>query len=189
MFACRFALGKQTAGQRQRLNAVLGGMDKLNQWLALLANFGVLVGIGFLAYEIRQNTQATHAQTREAVLAATQAELQAVRDDPNLIHSIVKDGPLTADEQIKLYTWLVSALRVREFSWLQRQDGVIDESQWNSELAVTLAILQAPRVRQWWSSVGNKTVSEEFRNFIEEQIRDLPVSNGIYDEQMRWANE
>ena len=86
-------------------------MDRLNQWLTLFANIGVLVGIGFLAYEIRLNTQATHAQTREAVLAATEAELQAVRDDPNLIHSIVKTEALTPDEQIRLYTWLVYFLR------------------------------------------------------------------------------
>jgi hypothetical protein len=31
-------------------------MDKLNQWLAVLANFGVVVGIIFLAMEIRTNT-------------------------------------------------------------------------------------------------------------------------------------
>ena len=31
-------------------------MEKLNQWLTLLANVGVLVGIVFLAIEIRQNT-------------------------------------------------------------------------------------------------------------------------------------
>ncbi|MEO0367844.1 MAG: hypothetical protein AAF197_03555 [Pseudomonadota bacterium] len=164
-------------------------MDKINQWLTLAANIAVLVGIGFLAYEIRQNTQATHAQTREAVLNATQAELQAVRDDPSLVHSIVKEGALTPDEQIKLYTWLVSAFRVREFSWLQRQDGIIDEAQWGSELAVTVAILQAPRVRKWWDSVGHKTVSTDFRVFVEEQMREVPASNGIYEEQMQWADE
>ena len=52
-----------------------------------------------------------------------------------------------------------------------------------------MAILQAPRVRRWWNSVGKKTVSDEFRSFIEERLRELPESNGIYDEQMRWANE
>ncbi len=31
-------------------------MDKLNQWLAVLANIGVVVGIVFLAMEIRTNT-------------------------------------------------------------------------------------------------------------------------------------
>ena len=163
-------------------------MDKLNQWMTLAANVGVLIGIFFLAYEIRQNTDAVHAQTREAILAAGQAELQAVRDDPNLIDSIVREGPLTVDEQVKLYTWLVSALKVREFSWLQRESGVIDEAQWKSELAITQAILRAPRVRSWWDKVGHKTVSDEFREFVDSAIRELPPSNGIYSEQMEWAN-
>ena len=30
-------------------------LDRLNQWLTLLANFGVVAGIVFLAVEIRQN--------------------------------------------------------------------------------------------------------------------------------------
>ena len=163
-------------------------MERLNHWLRLLANFGVIVGLVFLAYEIRLNTQASHAQTREAILAATQAELAAVREDPNLIHSIVKTEPLTEDEQIRLYTWRVSALRVREFSWLQWRSGVIDDAQWGSELAVTVAILRAPRVRLWWHSLGEKTVSVEFAAFVNGKIAEIEPSNGIYEEQMRWAN-
>ena len=36
--------------------------EKVNQWLALLANFGVLAGLLLLIYEIRQNTELTRAQ-------------------------------------------------------------------------------------------------------------------------------
>jgi hypothetical protein len=172
-----------------RVNRLLDVMDKLNKWLTLLANIGVLFGIGFLAYEIRQNTVATHAQTRESILSATQTELEAIREDPNLIHSIIKEERLTADEQIKLYVWLVSALRIREFSWLQWKSGIIDEAQWETELAVTVAILQAPRVRLWWSTLGHKTVSEDFSAFVNVQIMDIPASNGIYEEQTKWAND
>jgi hypothetical protein len=111
-------------------------MEKLNQWMTLAANVGVLIGIVFLAYEIRQNTDAVHAQTREAIMAEAQEELQAVRNDPNLIDSIVRDSPLTADEQIKLYTWLVSVLKIREFSWLQRENGIIDEAPFSWLVAV-----------------------------------------------------
>ncbi len=32
-------------------------LKKLNQWLTLFANIGVLAGIIFLGFEIRQNTQ------------------------------------------------------------------------------------------------------------------------------------
>jgi hypothetical protein len=33
-------------------------MERLNQWLGLVANFGVVIGIVFLAYEMRLNTNA-----------------------------------------------------------------------------------------------------------------------------------
>ena len=163
-------------------------MEELNQWLTLLANVGVLIGIGFLAYEIRQNTKATHAQTREAVLAGRQVQLAAVREDPNLIKSLIKQDPLTDDEQIKLFTWLTSALSAREFSWLQWKSGVIDETQWQSELAVLRGLLQAPTVRLWWKNVGHITVSSEFRQYVDSQMEDLPPSHGIFEAQTKWAN-
>ena len=44
-------------------------MDRLNQWLTLLANIGVIVGIVFLAFEIQQNTEMMKAQTRDSMAA------------------------------------------------------------------------------------------------------------------------
>lgn len=38
-------------------------LDKLNQWLMLAANIGVISGIAFLAVEISQNTEALGART------------------------------------------------------------------------------------------------------------------------------
>ena len=163
-------------------------VDRINQWLTLCANVGVLIGIGFLAYEIRQNTDATRAQTSEAVFAGKQVELQAVSDDPELIKNIIKQGPLTVDEQIKLFTWLASALSAREFSWLQWKNDVIDETQWQSELLILRAFLQAPRVRLWWENVGYMTVSNEFRQYVEAEMESLQPSNGIFEAQTQWAN-
>jgi hypothetical protein len=40
-------------------------MDRLNQWLTLLANFGVLIGIIFLVVEIQQNTTMMRATTSQ----------------------------------------------------------------------------------------------------------------------------
>ncbi len=38
-------------------------MERLNQWLTLVANFGVVIGIVFLAYEMRLNTNAMLSPT------------------------------------------------------------------------------------------------------------------------------
>ena len=42
-------------------------LDKLNQFLTLLANLGVIAGIVFLAMEVQQNTSMMEAQTRDAM--------------------------------------------------------------------------------------------------------------------------
>ena len=49
-------------------------MDAINRWLVLIANFGVVVGIGFLAYETRLNTDALRA-TNAAQMASTWNEI------------------------------------------------------------------------------------------------------------------
>lgn len=36
-------------------------MDRTNQWLTLVANLGVIAGLVFLGYEIRQNTNIAKA--------------------------------------------------------------------------------------------------------------------------------
>ena len=42
-------------------------MDKLNQWLAVLANIGVVVGIIFLALEIRTNTATNRISIQSSI--------------------------------------------------------------------------------------------------------------------------
>ena len=42
-------------------------MSKLNERLTLVANLSVIAGIVFLAVEMRQNTEAIQAQTRDAI--------------------------------------------------------------------------------------------------------------------------
>ena len=50
--------------------------DRLNHWLTLGANIGVLAGIIFLALEIQQNTAATHSSTVQSVTDNSTAGLR-----------------------------------------------------------------------------------------------------------------
>ena len=45
-------------------------LEKLNHWLTLAANLGVLAGIIFLAIEIQQSTNAQLATSRQQVMEA-----------------------------------------------------------------------------------------------------------------------
>ena len=54
---------KRTPATQREVDNQLN-FERVNQWLALLANLGVLVGIAFLVLELRQNTDMMRAQSR-----------------------------------------------------------------------------------------------------------------------------
>lgn len=75
-------------------------LEKLNHWLTLLANVGVLAGIVFLALEIRQNTAATHSATVQSVTDnsttglreyAANSDLSRIRLKGDFSHSALTD--------------------------------------------------------------------------------------------------
>jgi hypothetical protein len=59
-------------------------VDKLNSWLGVLASIGVLVGIVFLAMEVRHASNATQTQMLDSVADGYNALNLAVISDPQV---------------------------------------------------------------------------------------------------------
>ena len=59
-------------------------LDKVNKWLTLSANVGVLVGIVFLAAELRHNSSAISAQTQDSIADGFIALNLATITDPEI---------------------------------------------------------------------------------------------------------
>lgn len=55
---------------------------KLNAWLTLVANFGVIAGLVFLGYEIRQNTTQLRAEASYSINEALSMLNAGVYNDP-----------------------------------------------------------------------------------------------------------
>ena len=56
--------------------------EKLNTWLTLIANFGVIAGLIFLGYEIRQNTTQLRAEALYSINEAISTLNAGVYSDP-----------------------------------------------------------------------------------------------------------
>ncbi len=59
-------------------------LDKLNGWLMLAANLGVLAGIIFLSMEIRQNTLAMRATAIQTAAALSREQMYILMQDPEV---------------------------------------------------------------------------------------------------------
>jgi len=112
-------------------------LEKLNKWLTLLANIGVLAGIIFLAIEIRQNSDAIRAQTR-AQLAEEVTELFSVNMNDQGYATVLMRGnnveELSAVEQYQYYrhrsAWANHWLNVA----YQHKMGMYDEAEFKLQM-------------------------------------------------------
>lgn len=163
--------------------------DDIVQTIGVLANIGVLAGIVFLAIEIRQNTSARYAESREAVLSASREEILVTIEDPRLIFALTNSDQLTPEENVRLDGYLSVVLRAREFAWLQYRDGAIDDTQWNTEFNVLAAYFDSSRTRLWWEKIGRQLFSAEFVNFVDAEILSNRATDQVLPLLLDWSSE
>jgi hypothetical protein len=88
--------------------------DRLNKWLTLIANFGVIAGIVFLALEIQQSNRIAVAGTEISVRNGFAAINHSIYSDPNLSKLLVRladvDDELTIDEDMRVYAFVQQLL-------------------------------------------------------------------------------
>ena len=77
------------------------------------------------------------------MLTAALEELVLQFENPDIALSIAKQGLLTPEEHVKLDAFLIMTLRSREFAWLQYRDGIVDQAQWDTEIAVIASVFDA----------------------------------------------
>jgi hypothetical protein len=149
-------------------------LEKLSSLIEALSSIAVVITLIVLIVEIRQNTEALNAQSRQALLVSAQNELLASVDHPDALIAIGKPGDLTPEEIVMLDSWLQASIRSREFAWLQYQSGLIDQEQWDTELSVIRGLTAQPRIRLWWTEQGRTRVSVKFADFVDGVIKNTP---------------
>ena len=61
-------------------------IDRINPWLSLVANVGVIAGFIFLAVEIRQNSEMTHLELSSNVADEVSPVMDMLIDDSELVN-------------------------------------------------------------------------------------------------------
>ena len=95
---------------------------KLNSWLTLLANVGVLVGIFFLAIELRQNNELMEAEARFNRVSVAKEAYNIQSTNRELAEIVVKarnNEPLT---EVEMYRFTSATMRfLINMEWMYRE--------------------------------------------------------------------
>lgn len=148
----------------------------LGQAIQLLANIGVLAGIIFLAFELRQNNEFARAEARNAMTQSIYTLLE-MQQDPRWIAALERadegQDP-TFEDTIMLGSVTSAVFRHFENAFFQRQFGVYSEGQFAAETEQLRSALEDPRFAEYWDAEQSSHAVEfrEFVNAIIEQMAD-----------------
>ena len=141
--------------------------EKLNRWLTLLANIGVVIGLALLIYEVRQSQNL--AETEAAVRRLDQMQVAQVEMATSEFLSAIRvkalsEGveSLTPTELYKLRQWENSVrLRMRS-QYIEYVRGYLDQDTANG--IVEAAVNWLP----YWEELGYELGDREFDQAIKE---------------------
>ena len=145
----------------------------LGQTIAILANVGVIAGIAFLAFELRQNTQAVELASAQTYLTGGSELDLRIATDTDLASLLIRSEnpePLSAVEELQLERWNYAVLRQWETAQYLHSIGALDESLWLAyRQEIGKIFVRGDRMRGYWSS-NSESFTPAFRNEIAELL-------------------
>ena len=144
-------------------------MDAVNRWLALLANFGVLAGVVFLAFELRQNNELLIQESRYNMVQNQKDWSQFLTSDEEIFKLIVVDSEveLTDAEKARRYSILLGNLQTWQWEWEQSRSGLLGTTDVPVEAFRVLWVNF--EIEENWPQL-KPTFKPEFVRFIENEV-------------------
>ena len=102
--------------------------ENLNWWLSLVTNFGVLCGLVFVGYEVRQNTVQLRAESSRSITESVNALNTGIYSDPELADVLIRGkedlGALNPVERSRFDAYQFSLLNIAEYVLDLEREGV-----------------------------------------------------------------
>ena len=150
--------------------------DRINQWLTLAANFGVIVGLILLIVEIRQNTDVIRAQINQSRTETAMAEQQATYNSdyiPALLAKISEDEPLSAEDLIRYDAYIRAFNRNMDNQLWQYNNGLLGANIPRSMKSAVRNVIGGSKVSLGIWDRQKIQYSDDYVAFVEDVIRDL----------------
>jgi hypothetical protein len=151
--------------------------DKLNRWLTLTANIGVVIGLVLLFVELQQNTEMMRAQITHSRSETAQSENQAVFNSDHIpgVISKVRSGIKLSEEDLIRYEFYFRAFNRNQDNVLwQYREGFLSENVPDSIRAAVKSEVGASALsRDLWKR-SKSAYSREYVTFVDEVLGDSP---------------
>ena len=145
--------------------------DRLNRWMTLGANPGVLVGVFLLIIELRQNTNSTELQAAQSYVALSHELDFRIVDDPSLIALfLTPPDRRTPEESYRLDRWHFGSLRTWENGFFLHSRGILDDDLWSGQEAFMADLLRNSDELRIYYQTNRSHFSDGFVAFLDRLV-------------------
>ncbi len=146
----------------------------------LLGALGVIVTLGYLAAQIRQNTRTVRTATAQAIQTAMNDVHAHVKQDSATARiyrlGLSEPSQLDEDERVQFAMTMYSIFAQFENIFYQFQQGTLDSVIFERHFLAMKFYLQTPGGADWWESWKGR-FSEDFVSFLAARL----ATNGSSD--------
>jgi hypothetical protein len=150
-------------------------LDRLNRWMTLAANLGVLVGIFLLLIELQQNTESAELQAAQSYVTFSHELDFRLVDDPSLI-ALLYTPPeeRTPEESGRIDRWYFGSLRTWENGYYLHTRGVLGDDLWAGQKAFMKDLLRGNDELRNYFQTNRKYFSESFAAYMDRLLESEP---------------
>jgi hypothetical protein len=150
--------------------------DKLNRWLQVSANIGIVLGLVLVGLQLRQNSELTRLQLLyEESNRAIDLETQVVGEQAAEVWAKSLEAPedLTLAEIRIMEALLWSFVEQLRGTYRLAALGILSEEDWRSRAESEVTFYLGDRYsRAWWQNISSvsSSIPEELRRAVDEVI-------------------
>ena len=161
-------------------------LDQLNKWLTLVANLGVLAGIVLVAFQLKENTDATRVQSAYALNDTTiGGDIGCMGDTTAdaVTTAYFKPQELTEAQVLQTWCYLELGVMAAQTTWFAYRDGRASQETWDAAQGSLLAYMDFGVGRIIWNNI--KSGLQFPQEIVDEIDKAFAQGNGSADLRFR----
>lgn len=149
-------------------------MRKIENWINVGSSLGVILGIAFLALQIRQNTDMMRSQARDSITEKQMMYSEWVTTEPEMAAALAEAGrgmeSMTPDHRLMYAYFMAGVWREWENSYYQFERGLFEIEEFEPRMERWRAQMLSPSARALWR--GNRLwYAPNFRSVVDNIVQ------------------
>lgn len=164
-------------------------LSKTASLLSIVANVGLLLGMGLVVYEINQNTKfARMALVNEGNVASNQFWANLMGDDPTEVIAMAVECPemMSYADFMSMDAYLGTGLSLLHRNYELAREGIFTEEDWQEAVEGYASwYLGNPFGRAWWDEEGRYFFPKPFADHVDLQLKEASRDSYGYWRDLR----